>query len=134
MIKSFTGDYIGEIQSASNLRPSNHLVLLHFSLAWLAVHLLNDTLYVAISDLSFLLECVPRVIALETVNEGLLLIFNGDKQLLRGTFELGVSDGFGPDVLHDFILVFVKGLSIIDGQSVHEGFRLGWRRLLCAKL
>ena len=76
MIKCVTGNYIGEIQSTTDLRPSNHLVLLHFSLTWLAVHLFNDTLYVAISDLSFPLECVPRVITFETVNEGLLLVLN----------------------------------------------------------
>lgn len=76
MIKSVTGDYVGKIQSATDLRSSNHLVLLHFSLTWLAVHLVYDTLYVAISDLSFPLECVPRVITFEAVNEGLLLVLN----------------------------------------------------------
>jgi len=136
MIKSVTGDYVGKIQSATDLRSSNHLVLLHFSLTWLAVHLVYDTLYVAISDLSFPLECVPRVITFEAVNEGLFLVLNRDQQLLRRSFELGVSDGRGPDVLHDLILVFVQSLSIIDGQGVHEGFRLGRKtgHLLTAKL
>ena len=136
MIKCVTGYYISEIQSATDLRSPNHLVLLHLSLTWLAFHLLYDTLYVAISDQPFLFECVPRVITLKTVDEGLLSILNGDKQLLRGLFELGVSDGLGPDVLHDPILVFVQSLSIIDGQGVHKGFRLGRKtgRLLTAKL
>jgi len=62
------------------------------------------------------------VITFEAVNEGLLLVLNRDQQLLRRSFELGVSDGLGPDVLHDLILVFVQSLSIIDGQGVHEGF------------
>ena len=81
-------------------------------------------MYVALSDMSFLLECGPRVIPLETVNEGLFLVLNGYQQLLRGVFELGVSDGLSSDVLHDLILVVVQSLSIIYGQGVHEGFRL----------
>ena len=135
MMKCVTSNYIGEIQSTTDLRPPNKLVLLLFSLAWLAIHLLNDTLHVALSDLPFLFECVPRVISLETVNEGLFLVFNGNHQLLRGVFKLAVSDGLGPDVLHDLILVVIQSLSIIYGQDVHEGFRLGWIResLLTAK-
>jgi hypothetical protein len=135
MMKCVTSDYVSEIQSATDLRPPNQLVLLLFLLTWLAIHLLNHTLHVAFSDLPFLLESVPRVISLETVNEGLFLVLNGNQQLLRGVFELAVSDGLGPDVLHDLILVVVQSLSIIYGKGVHEGFRLGWKResLLTAK-
>jgi hypothetical protein len=125
MMKCVTCDYIGEIQSATDLRPPNQLVLFQFSLARLTIHLLNDTLYVALSDLSFFLKCVPGVISLETVNEGLFLVLYGDQLPLRRLFELRVSDCLGSDVLHDLILVVVQSLPIIYGQSVHEGFRLG---------
>jgi len=135
MMKCVTSDYISEIQSATDLRPPYQLVLLLVSLAWLAIHLLYDTLHVAFSDLPFLLECASRVISFETINEGLFLVLNGNQQFLRGLFELAVSDGLGPDVLHDLILVVIQSLSIIYGQGVNEGFRLGRKResLLTAK-
>ena len=76
MIKCVTSDYISEIQSATDLRPPYQLVLLLFSLAWLAIHLLYYTLHVAFSDLPFLFECASRVISLETINEGLFLVLN----------------------------------------------------------
>ena len=79
MIKCVTSDYISEIQSATDLRPPYQLVLLLFSLAWLAIHLLYYTLHVAFSDLPFLFECASRVISLETINEGLFLVLNGNQ-------------------------------------------------------
>lgn len=44
------------------------------------------------------------------------------------SIELAVSDSFGPDVIHDLILVVIQSLSIIYCQGVHEGLRLVKKR------